>query len=119
MSAETSAYSALSGAGAVTALVDTRIYPDFVPQEKTLPAIAIARTETEYVTTIHSGTPVAAEVTLDVHCMAATRAGAEALADAALAALGAATFTLQGRTPQFDPEGPELFSTVLTVNFWE
>jgi hypothetical protein len=54
MSAETVAYAALSAAAAVTTLVSTRIYPDFVPQEKTLPAVAINRAATEYITTIHS-----------------------------------------------------------------
>ena len=41
MSAETIIYSTLSGSAPVTALVSTRIYPDFLAQEIVLPAIVI------------------------------------------------------------------------------
>jgi len=118
MSAESQAYDTLSGAAAVTALVSTRIYPDFVPQEKTLPSIAITRADTEYTTTIHSDVPVVTAVQLEIWCMAATRLAAEAVADAALSAVAAADFRPVGRRPETDAAA-EMFATVLTMEFWE
>lgn len=117
MSAETVAYDLLKNAVPVTSLVSTRIYPDFVPEEKTLPAVAIARANTEPVNTIHSHVPAGALVTLEIWCMASTRAGAEALADAVLAALTGCE-EVQNRTPEFDAEAG-VFATVLTVVFLE
>lgn len=118
MSAEQVAYATLSAAAAVTALVDTRIYPDFVPQEKTLPAVAMARASTEYVTTIHSGLPAAAIVNLELWCMAASRAAAEDLATKVIAALAPVTNAVIERLPEFDAE-TEVFATVVTVVFLE
>jgi hypothetical protein len=119
MSAETSTYSTLSGAAGVTALVGTRIYPDVVPQEKALPAIAIARTETEFINTIHNAAPLGSFVELEIWCMAETRTGAEAVADAVKAAFIATTgFMLKNRRPEFDAEH-QVYSTVLTVEFFE
>jgi hypothetical protein len=116
MSAETLAYSTLSAAAPVTALVGTRIYPDFVPQEKTLPALAIARAETEYINSIHSNVPLGSIATLGIWCMAATRAEAEALADVVVTALSA--FTMLNRSPEFDADS-EVLATVLTVSVLE
>lgn len=118
MSAETVAYSTLSGASAVTDLVGTRIYPDFVPNEKTLPAVAINRSATDYINTIHSNVALGAIVTLEVWCMAATRAAAEGLADAVVATLGGGDFSILNRSPEFDSES-EVFATVLTVSILE
>lgn len=118
MSAETQAYTVLSGAAAVTAIVGTRIYPDAVPQEQAFPSVALLRTDTEYVTTIHSGVPLAAKVTLDVWCMAAGRKAAEDLADAVETALGGNSFNMAGRRPEFDEE-TNIHSTVLTVFYWQ
>lgn len=116
MSAEALAYDALSGAAPVTALVATRIYPDFVPQEKTLPAVAIARANTEYINSIHSNVPLATVATMEIWCMAAKRVEAEALANAVVAALTA--FSVRNRSPEFDAEA-EVFATVLTVSVLE
>jgi hypothetical protein len=119
MSAETTTYSTLSGAAGVTSLVSTRIYPDFVPQEKTLPAVAITRINTEFINTIHNATPLGAFVELEVWCMASTRAGANALADAVTNAIAAASgFMLKNRRPEVDMEN-SIYSTVLTVEFFE
>lgn len=114
MSAETVAYAALSAAPAVTGLVSSRIYPDFVPQEKTLPAVAINRAATEYITTIHASTPLGAIATLEVWCMASTRSAAEALATAVVATLAAAQFSITNRAPEFDAE-TEVFAAVITA----
>lgn len=118
MSAETELYSVLSGAAGVTALVGTRIYPDVVPVQKDLPAIAFMRSETEYVNTIHGTAPLAKVVTLEVGCMAAVRLDAEALADAVEAAVAVGGFIVVGRVPDLE-SGVDYVSTVLTVKFWE
>jgi hypothetical protein len=121
MSAETVAYSTLSGAGAVTAITGTRIYPDFAPTETALPAIAFSRVNTVYTNVIHQAAPVGVDVVLEVWCMAETRKVAEQLGDAVVAALGAATpsgFYMQDRTPDFDAES-KIFAAVLTVRFHE
>jgi hypothetical protein len=97
-------------------LVGTRVYPDFVPEERALPAIAVARANTEYISTIHSVTPLGSIVTLDVWCMAESRAAAEDLGTKAAAAL--TTFTLQNRTPEFDSESG-VYATVLTTTVLE
>jgi hypothetical protein len=87
MSAETVAYAALSAAPAVTTLVGTRIYPDFVPQEKTLPAVAINRAATEYITTIPAARRwVDRDARGLVHGLY-TRSAAEGVADAVVAPL--------------------------------
>ena len=118
MSAETAAYSTLSGSAPVTALVGTRIYPDIVPQEHPLPAIALARIDTEYVTTIHGGEALASFVTLEVHCLASSRAAAEQLADTVELAIPAGGFRLIGRQPHYDAEA-EVCAAVLTVGYWQ
>jgi hypothetical protein len=101
MSAETVLKTTLDAAAAVTALVSTRIYPDTRPQDDVLPAIVYARDGTEYVPTIH-GTIALTRAQLSVACFAATRAAAEAVADAAQAAVLAARFNLINRGGDFD-----------------
>jgi hypothetical protein len=117
MSAEATMYAALAGAAGVTALVADRIYPDFLPQNKAQPAIVYTRSETEYVTTIHTGTPAAALVTMETWCFAKTRPAAEALADAAQVGLAAGGFLLIARRPEFDTD-TESFSSVITSTLW-
>lgn len=121
MSAESVAYSLLTADGAVAALVSTRVYPDFIPQERDLPAVAVTRTETEYITTIHAGTPQAILATIEIWCLASTRLGAENLADAVIDALTGSPggFMPQGRRPEFEAGPPEQHATVLTMQYWE
>jgi hypothetical protein len=120
MSAETLANSTLIGAGAVTAIVSTRIYPDVVPERVPVPAIAITRAETEYVNTIHGGPPVASLVHLEIWCMSDSRGPAEALADVVITALGGAGFQLENRRPDYDETVlPAIYSSVLSVGYWE
>lgn len=119
MSAETQLYSTLSGAAGVTALVGNRIYPDFIGQEIVRPAVVYQRTETENVITIHSNAIAASIATLDVWCMTkASRASADALADAVEGAFVASGFMPVNRAASFDAES-ETFVTVLTVRFWQ
>lgn len=114
MSAETELFDALTEAAPVAALVSTRVYPDLVPQDQALPAIGYARLSTEPVTTIHSSAPVMERVTLEVACMATTRAGADALATVSQTALAAAGFRAVDRRAEIDVEH-SFTATVLTV----
>lgn len=116
MSAETVLYSTLSGASGVTALVSTRIYPDVAPQDGSLPAVTFERVATEYHNTIH-GTVIATVAAMDVWCMGATRASAEAVCDAAATAVRAAGFLTTGRRAEFDPES-DLWAAVLSIDHW-
>lgn len=118
MSAETEAYAALKNDSAVAAIVGSRIYPDFVPQDKTLPAISLTVTDTDPVTTIHSNTPVGYHVTMEAWCLSSSRASAEDLATKAVAALAGAGFVITNRVPEYDPEA-EVWATVVTVMFWQ
>lgn len=114
MSAETTLVSALTGDAAVSARVGTRIYPDVIPQEQAVPAIAYSRAETEGFFTIHSATPIAERVVFEVFCLDDERAVAESLADEASAALAGARFIARNRRFEFDPDNG-LYATVLTV----
>lgn len=117
MSAETLIYGTLNASGGVTSLVSTRIYPDFLAQEIVLPAIVTQRAESEYVNTIHSGFAVATRITMDAWCLAATRIGAEILADAVELALPVGNFRIINRRPEFDPD-TETFAAVVTSDIW-
>jgi Protein of unknown function (DUF3168) len=86
VSAESTVYGWLAGHAALSALVGARIYPDVIPQDTVLPAIAYARSGTEHVSTIHGGV-AGALVTVQVQSWADTRTAAEAAADAVEAAL--------------------------------
>ena len=121
MSAETALFAALSGAPAVTAIVGagaaTRIYPDVVPQEIELPAVAFLRGATEYVHTL-SALAVDQRATLDVICLAETRLAAEQLGDAVEAACVSARQPPASRRADYDHENG-IWATVLTVDVWQ
>lgn len=120
MSAETDLYAALTAAAGVTAIVGTgaaaRIYPDVVPQEIELPAVAFLRGETEYVHTL-GALAVDQRAALDVVCMAVTRAAAESLATAVEAACITAQYPPTARRADYDHENG-IWATVLTVDVW-
>jgi hypothetical protein len=113
LSAESIIYAALSGGAGVTVLVGDRIYPDVLPQGKPLPAIVYARTDTEYLRTIHSNVAIETEVTLEAWCFGDTRPDAEALADAVEPALAAGALISVGRRPEFDAD-TDTYSSVIT-----
>jgi hypothetical protein len=116
MSAETELNATLLAASAVTALVSTRIYPDFVPPEANLPCVAYSMTDVDPVMTIHSSQPVAETVVFEVVCMAATRSGATSLGDAVKAALYANGFTPVPPSRRWENDFEnQMFGTVLTV----
>lgn len=113
MSVESSFYSLLSGAGGVTALVGTRIYPDALPEKCAYPAIVFARTRTDEVRSV-SGQVFGADVDLSVGCWAETRTAADEVAVAIEALLGS-TWVRAARESAMDPE-TGLFATILTVS---
>lgn len=116
MSAETELNAALSANVALTAVVGTRIYPDFIAQEINLPGVVYQRAGTEYVTTIHNGIVLGTRVMLDVWCMAITRLEAEEIADLVEGALEQ-SFLPIGRRPEFNADN-ETFATVVTCSVW-
>lgn len=113
MSAETALYAALSGAAPVTAIVALRIYPNEIPEEQDVPAIAYERVATEPFNTIH-GTTVAETADFEITCVAEDRDVADDLADKAKAALLAATFMFTSRAQLMDG-GQGLWGTVLSM----
>lgn len=116
MSAETVLKATLDGAAGVTALVSTRIYPDLRPQDDALPAIVYRRDGTEITPTIH-GTIALTRAQLSTSCLGATRAAAEAVADAAQTALVAAGFVLVNRASDFEPESRTYIATLAVEHF--
>lgn len=96
------------------------IFPSEVPQDYDLPAIAIVRTETEHVTTIHTSVPVAERATLEVECMAISREAAHSLMELVKTALGAAGFLAIDRRDAYTPEtDPAICSDILVVSHWQ
>jgi hypothetical protein len=88
-----------------------------VPKEAALPCVSFSRVDTEYLWTIH-GTRIAERVALEIWCMSATRGDAERIADAVEPVVASQQFVLAGRRPEFD-EQSEVYSTVLTISFWQ
>lgn len=117
MSAEADLYTTLSGDTSVMSLVDDRVYPDVVPQDRDLPAVAYSRVGTEYVNSIH-GAALAQRATLEVFCMAARREDAEEICDAVSDAVRPSAFVTVGRRAEFDSE-QLVWASVLTVDYWE
>lgn len=116
MSAESQIYAALSGALAVTGLVAERIYPDAIPEDKALPAIVFSRTGTEPYVTL-AGVRFAEDVQYQVVSWAETRTAADAVGDAAEAALRAGGFTVTGRSAAFDGDIGLFATTIETTLF--
>ena len=103
MSAETQLYAALSGRAALTALVSTRIYPDAIPENVTLPAVVFVRASTNPTYTI-GNVLVCEEVRFAITAWAETRTSAEAIADQIRLALDGAGNPISDRSSGFDNE---------------
>lgn len=114
MSVEADFYALLSGAGAVTALVGARIYPDVLPEECSYPAVVFARGHTELIRGL-SGASFGGDVDLNVGCWAKTRGAADALAAAVVAALTPGIWSTPGPEAAYDPE-TGLYATTLIVS---
>jgi hypothetical protein len=117
MSAETVLYDALSDAAGVGTLVSDRIYPGLLPQGKALPAIVYLRTDTEFITTIHSSTPCGSRVEMEVWGIAGTNGAAESIGDAIEVALAAALLVPFARRAEIDPE-TEAHSSIISCVVW-
>jgi hypothetical protein len=113
MSAETALYAALSASSALAALVGTRIWPDVIPEDRAMPAVVFARTATQPFIAL-DGAKLAEVADLTIGCWAKTRGEADAVADAATAAVIAGGLQYAGRDAGFDPE-TGLFAATLTV----
>lgn len=113
MSAESSLYTLLSGSGAVTAQVSTRIYPDAMPEKTVYPAIVFARSGTEPLILVH-GASGYADVAFSIGCWGETRAAADAVASAVQTACASSAFSITGREAGFDPE-TGLIATILSA----
>lgn len=107
----TMVYIAVSGASPAEA----RVYPDVIPLKATLPAMAYARVDTEFVQTIDASALKGETATFEVSCVARSRTTADLLADAAQDALGGAGFYLLGRSVQ-QQEDDKLWATTLIMS---
>lgn len=116
MSAESIVLAALEVTG-VTTHVGSNIYAALLPQGKKLPAIIFVRTDTDYIKTIHSATPVASLVTMDIWCVAESFATTEDIADAVEIAMASVVGFPIGRRQEVDPD-TETLITILTYNIW-
>lgn len=117
MSAEDQLYAALAGHTPLTALVDDRVYPDYVPPKIQLPAVAFNRADTEFINTL-SQLAVASKASIEVVSMAATRSAADEVALACQQACIAAGFPPVNRRTDFDAD-LNIWATVITVDIWE
>lgn len=113
MSAETSLYAALSGHAGLTALVSDRIWPDVIPEARTLPGVVFARAATEPIVAM-DGSVLAEVAELSIGCWATQRQAADACADQVVAAIAAAGFQFIGRGGGFDDKA-QLYVTDITV----
>jgi len=118
MSAETDLYAVLTGAAGVVALVGNRIYPDVVAEEAALPAIAYQRSATEFLNTIHGTAPLGETASIEITCVATTRPGANAVANAVVASLAGTEFIAidQSAATDFGGGEPGLWGAIVVVN---
>jgi hypothetical protein len=117
MSAEDNLHDILSENAPVFAVVGDRIYPDYVPPDKDLPAIAFNRTGTTYIPTIHGGVTQEDTVTFEIFCTASSHGSAKSLGDlvAAIEVMPPKKWQLLNRLSLYDSE-TGLSASVITVN---
>ena len=116
MSAESEVYAALAADTDLAALVADRIYPDTVPEECPLPALAFVRTGGEKFYGLDDSLH-AERVRMRVVCWAETRTAANEIGDAVTAALVAAG--LPPATPDADfAESVGEFAAVIETDWW-
>lgn len=112
MSAEQDVKEGLEASAGLTALVSTRIFPDFRPEGSTLPCVVFGRVGTEFETTI-SGDVILTRSQMAIACMATTRTQAENVANEAHLALLTAGLLPQNREGDYDDESGTHLVTVL------
>lgn len=118
MSAEQTIQALLTSTAGITALTGTRIYSRLVPVDKGLPAIAVRRLETEYVTTIHANAIAAGRAQMEIACMGTTVGEAETLAAEVITALSVAGYAATNRAAEEDIE-LGTWATLISVGVWE
>lgn len=118
MSAEQTMQTLLTGTAGITALTGARIYSRLVPVDIGLPAIAVRRLETEYVTTIHENAIAAGRAQMEIACMGATVGEVESLASQVMTALSAAGYATSNRSAEEDIERGT-WATLISVGVWE
>jgi hypothetical protein len=116
MSAESELYAALTGLPALTALVSTRIYPDAIPEDVTLPAVVTAREGTEHVTGI-SGAAFGEFAQMTVSAWAPTRTLAESIGNQIAEAMRLAGNPATDRAGSYDEE-MGLFAVTLKTTWF-
>lgn len=116
MSPEELVVATLNAAPAVTALVGDRIFPDEIPQERSLPAIVYRRAATDPRFTLND-TLAATRALMRLSCWSTSRLQAETIGDAAIAALVAQKIMPVGRDGFSDPETGEE-AALLEVEVW-
>lgn len=116
MSAESELYSVLSAHAPLTALVSTRIYPDAIPEDKSLPAVVFSRMSTDPIFTVH-GNAVAETVRFHVAAWGVTRTAAQGVADAVYVALNNAKYPPLNRTSAFDGDAG-LFADIVETDWF-
>lgn len=117
MSADADLQTLLAADAAVIALVGEKIAQDRAEQDWTRPFVIYTRTGTESFPTLDSSA-ADEKVSFTVESWAATRAAANAIADAVSAAIdGGDNGTVINRSTEFDPERDEAATTLL-VEWW-
>lgn len=114
MSAETELRALLAANAGVVSLVGQRIAQNAVPQDEDYPLIVFTSAHAPSLSTY--GTVLADEVTFSIQCWAVDSIVADAVADAATAAIAARADVL-GREAAYEDE-MNLHATVLTVQWW-
>lgn len=103
MTPEETLYAALIGDAAVSALVGTRVFADFIEKDTVRPALVYQRAETKPEIDIH-GSQFGAYVEILVVMHAENRATADTLAAAVTAALAAVNFWQTTQSAGFEPD---------------
>lgn len=117
MSAESDVYAALAGDVALAALVNGRIFPDAIPEESPLPAIAFVRAGGEKFYGLDNSLH-AERVRMRIVCWAETRTAANEVGDAVTEALMSAD--LPPDTPDADfAESVGDFASVIETDWWD
>ena len=118
MSAQSSVYSALSSAAAVTAIVGTAIYPDEAPEDTDPPLVIhqAANIDPEYAL---DGALAFRRSIVSLTCWASTRAQANALADACAATLVSPTMRWSGRDDSVFDVDTGTYASVISVEVFE
>lgn len=101
--AEEQLYAALSASTSLATVVGQRIWPDAIPEGRSLPAVVFSRTGTDPVISI-SGARICEDVQFQIVAWAETRADADAAAAAIESAVRTGGQVVSGRSANFDAE---------------